>query len=79
MDSTKIEATDEGGDFTPYDRDSGSSVCTLDLRYLPHQGLFTFETSGTKTIRVHGRRTVGNGIDPPRVELIEFPVQITIE
>jgi len=80
LDSTEITATEDGGDLTPYDRDSGDSLCTADLRFLPHEGLFTFETAGTKTIRVHGRRrTAGTVLDPPRDELFEIPVRIIIE
>ena len=66
-------------DLTPYDRDSGDSGCPADLRFLLHDGLFTFQTAGPKAIRVHGRHTVSNGLGPSRVERIEIPVSITIQ
>jgi hypothetical protein len=71
--STEVEA--EGADtvIEPYDRHSGASVCTSDLRTISHDVTLRFDAAGTETVVVRGRRVDGN-----TDEVIEIPVAISI-
>jgi hypothetical protein len=61
---TFVEATTEGADIRPLDHVRYASrdgeVCTSELLYFAHEATLTFDTPGTKTIRIHGRRVNAN-------------------
>ncbi|MBA3458755.1 MAG: hypothetical protein H0T46_02260 [Deltaproteobacteria bacterium] len=64
-------------DFTPFDRrrfPGGGEACTSNIRFFLHEGWVKFETPGTKTIRIHGRRQANRA-----EELVEITHTLTVQ
>jgi hypothetical protein len=77
---TSIERTDvalanDGADIRPFDRTViQDDSCTNNLAPFSHEAKLAFESSGTKTIRIHGRRMIS-----PGYEVIEVPLTVVVE
>jgi hypothetical protein len=72
---TDVEPASDGFDITPFDREPRDpDGCQLILRYFAHDVSLTFDTPGTKTIRVHGVRDVF-----PEGEMIVVPATIDVQ
>jgi hypothetical protein len=77
MEHTHVEIDENGAVFVPFNRvtaPSEGSACTLQLRAIVHETQVVFPTSGTKILRVLGRR-----FDRELAEVIEITHPITID
>jgi hypothetical protein len=77
LERTDVELTNEGADFLPFDRrhiPGENEACTLDLRLYPHEATLAFDSTGSKTIRIHGRR-VNFQVD----EAIQIPLTVVVQ
>lgn len=74
---TDVELTSDEAKVMPYDRrdiPTENEACTSDLRLVPHEAMLIFNTAGSKSIRIHGRR-VNFDVD----EEIQIPLTVVVE
>jgi hypothetical protein len=77
LERTDVEVSRDGADVTPFVRRAipgEHEACTDILLSFQHEASVVFDTTGTKTIRVHGRR-VNQGAD----EEIEISRVVIVE
>lgn len=70
VESTELVATEDGAEITPYDRREPGG-CVLALIHFGHETHVRFDTPGTKTILVNGRRQPGD-------ELVQKSFSLTV-
>lgn len=82
FEGTDVELTKNEADVYPFDRrrvpgeDGG---CVLLVTYFAHEATLTFDSPGTKTIRVHGRRVDCWHPPCPVDEEITVPITVVVE
>jgi hypothetical protein len=78
LERTETAVAIDGAVVTPYDRrkipGEEFDACTSDLVYLRHETSITFDTPGSKTISIRGRRLV-MGVE----ESFEIPLTVSIQ
>ncbi len=82
MESTAVELTHDEADVYPFDRrriPDGNGACILLVTYFAHEATLTFDSPGTKTIRVHGRRVDCWSPPCPVDEEITVPITVVVE
>jgi len=73
FESTEVTGSATAADVRPLDRrliPSGNGGCTLILEMITHEATLTFDTPGTKTVTVHGRRVDSRGDEPFATSLL---------
>jgi hypothetical protein len=78
LERTEASATEAGADVFPLDRRqvSDKASCPLILHELLHEVTLTFDTPGTKSIQIHGRRVA---VDLDEAIAISISIAVAVE
>ena len=69
---TQVSLTGRSAIVTPWDRNSGGEICTLELRSFRHSATLRFDERGIATVTIRGMRVPGD-------EPVQFDRHIVVE